>query len=523
MKYLHLAISLLALLFVQLQLAVGQSDVTTSGGTANVIPLFTDPTNIQNSILTQTGMSAVAVGGQLNACTINGLISVSSGGCYTSLTSALSAVPSTGGVVYLPASSSAYGCPSSIPNNTAIIGLGSFADHHFIGAQIGLNTPDNVDTQVTIGPCTGNLNLSSSQNVKLQNLTIDFANNGGSLYMDNAIADQLIGVNIVRAGNPTHPALDLAASSSGRSVQNKFDHIQISCTASSGSYCLAGIWLGGVVSPGAPVTNNSFYDISLDGNMNCGIEIEANSDTNQFVTGEINPNSGSPKGSAAFCFNLSNSSTDVDANADFFSGIDVTSSFTYIWNAGQSSGHVFLFTDATPTPDNFHIFGGSPVPPTVLTENTASGGTVSLYTDNVIAETLEVTGAKHFKIDDPLDPANKYLYHTSIESPDMMNIYNGTVVLDEGGEAAVKLPDYFEALNRDFRYQLTCIGGFAPVYIAQEIVNNTFRIAGGAPGLKVSWQVTGVRHDAYAEAHRSPVEVEKPPTEKGHYLHPELY
>jgi hypothetical protein len=155
-----------------------------------------------------------------------------------------------------------------------------------------------------------------------------------------------------------------------------------------------------------------------------------------------------------------------------------------------------------------------------------SSGTVMLTTKGGDAEVLgdiDVTGAKHFKIDDPLDPANKYLYHTSVESPDMMNIYNGTTALDSNGEAEIQLPDWFGALNRDFRYQLSCIGGFAPVYVAREIENNTFRIAGGTSGLKVSWQVTGIRRDAYAEAHPSPVEVEKPVGERGHYLHPELF
>jgi hypothetical protein len=153
----------------------------------------------------------------------------------------------------------------------------------------------------------------------------------------------------------------------------------------------------------------------------------------------------------------------------------------------------------------------------------ASNGDVSVAGNLAVAGALNVTGAKHFKIDHPLDPANKYLYHASVESPDMMNIYNGTTVLDTKGEAEIKLPDWFEALNRDFRYQLSCVGGFAPVYVAKEIENNTFRIAGGTSGLKVSWQVTGVRHDAYAEAHPSPVEVEKPAGERGHYLHPELF
>jgi len=115
-----------------------------------------------------------------------------------------------------------------------------------------------------------------------------------------------------------------------------------------------------------------------------------------------------------------------------------------------------------------------------------------------------------FRIDHPLDPQHKYLYHSFVESPDMMNIYNGIVTLDSKGRAVVKLPRYFEALNEDFRYQLTAIGGYARLYVAQEIKGNCFRIAGGRPGLRVSWQVTGVRHDPYANAHRMVVEEEKP-------------
>lgn len=124
-----------------------------------------------------------------------------------------------------------------------------------------------------------------------------------------------------------------------------------------------------------------------------------------------------------------------------------------------------------------------------------------------------------FLVDHPVDPANKYLYHSFIESPDMMNVYNGNVLLDENGEASVRLPDYFEALNIDFRYQLTCIGGYAPVYIADKIHDNAFRIAGGTGGLEISWQVTGIRNDPWANAHRIVSEVEKSPEERGKYLH----
>ena len=133
-------------------------------------------------------------------------------------------------------------------------------------------------------------------------------------------------------------------------------------------------------------------------------------------------------------------------------------------------------------------------------------------------------GSGSFKIDHPLDPANKYLEHSFVESPDMMNIYNGIVVLDAKGEAAVSLPDYFQALNSDFRYQLTAIGAPGPnLYIAEEISGNRFKIAGGKAGSKVSWQVTGIRQDAYAAAYRIKVEEDKPAQERGHYLHPELF
>lgn len=129
-----------------------------------------------------------------------------------------------------------------------------------------------------------------------------------------------------------------------------------------------------------------------------------------------------------------------------------------------------------------------------------------------------------FKIDHPLDPANKYLYHSFVESPDMMNIYNGIVALDEQGEATVEMPDWFEALNSDYRYQLTSLGVAGPnLYISEKLSNLKFKIAGGVPGQEVSWQVTGIRQDAFARAHRVQVEEDKSEQERGKYLHPEVF
>jgi hypothetical protein len=112
-----------------------------------------------------------------------------------------------------------------------------------------------------------------------------------------------------------------------------------------------------------------------------------------------------------------------------------------------------------------------------------------------------------FQIDHPLDPANKYLYHSFVESQDMKNIYDGVVVLNESGKAEIELPNWLGELNKDFRYQLTAIGASGPnLYIEEEISNNHFKIAGGKQGMKVSWQVTGIRKDPWANANRIKVE-----------------
>ncbi|MGE5156314.1 MAG: hypothetical protein ACM3JP_02335, partial [Betaproteobacteria bacterium] len=133
-------------------------------------------------------------------------------------------------------------------------------------------------------------------------------------------------------------------------------------------------------------------------------------------------------------------------------------------------------------------------------------------------------GGGSFRIDHPLDPANRFLSHSFVESPDMKNVYDGVVTLDASGEATVELPEYFEALNSEFRYQLTPLGGAAPeLHVKTRVRDARFSIAGGQPGQDVSWQVTGIRHDRWAEANRIVVEEAKTGAERGAYLHPSLY
>jgi hypothetical protein len=222
-----------------------------------------------------------------------------------------------------------------------------------------------------------------------------------------------------------------------------------------------------------------------------------------------------------------------------------SNSFYGVLGRSQSSTAVLGLSDS-----GYGVHGYSNSNPGVYGSSDSSAG---LYGESwndyaaVLNGKVKITGnlekaGGSFKIDHPLDPANKYLCHSFVESPDMKNVYDGVVVLDRKGKAEIELPDWFGILNKDFRYQLTAIGAPGPnLYIAEEIPeattntkyssksssnknkNSRFKIAGGTSGMKVSWQVTGIRKDPWANANRIQVEEDKPDKERGYYLHPDLY
>lgn len=129
-------------------------------------------------------------------------------------------------------------------------------------------------------------------------------------------------------------------------------------------------------------------------------------------------------------------------------------------------------------------------------------------------------GGGSFRIDHPLDPANRILQHSFVESPDMLNVYAGRARADGTGAATVTLAPWFAALNRDLRYQLTPVRRAMPDLHVSAERSDGFSIAGAAPGGELCWQVTGVRQDAWANAHRIEVELDKSAADRGRYLHP---
>jgi hypothetical protein len=207
-------------------------------------------------------------------------------------------------------------------------------------------------------------------------------------------------------------------------------------------------------------------------------------------------------------------------NQSGVAGVSHGSGGTGVYGHANGSGSaVGLYGTANGSTTNYGVYGYA---------YNGSTNYAGYFNGDVTVTGTLVKGSGSFKIDHPLDPQNKYLYHSFVESPDMMNIYNGNVKTDARGYATVTLPKWFEALNRDFRYQLTVIDegdgdGFAQAKVVRGVKDNSFVIRTSVPVTTVSWQVTGIRQDPYANLHRIQVEVDKPAGERGKYIHPEAY
>jgi hypothetical protein len=185
--------------------------------------------------------------------------------------------------------------------------------------------------------------------------------------------------------------------------------------------------------------------------------------------------------------------------------------------------------NASGLPGQAYIDSGANNGAAVFLRTAPSGGTITERfgidaNGNVtILGNLAVQGTKAFVIDHPLDPTNKYLYHSAVEAPEQLDVYRGRVTTDGAGTATVQLPTYFGALNKDVLYQLTVIGQMAQAIVSDEVQNNQFTIKTDKPNVQVSWQVSGVRNDPFARKIGFQAEQTKGDRERGYYLSPEAY
>lgn len=201
-----------------------------------------------------------------------------------------------------------------------------------------------------------------------------------------------------------------------------------------------------------------------------------------------------------------------------------TTSDTGIWSTTTSG---FAGVDGrNGLPSGYAVYGfndastGTPVG----VAGQAGAGGFGVYSFGV----LGASGSKAFRIDHPLDPENRYLMHYSTESPTPQNFYSGNVKTDARGKAWVELPSYFAEINTNFKYQLTVVDdnesdSFVQVKIGRKIAGNRFLIMSSEPNVEVSWRVEADRNDLWVRKYGAPTEVDKQPSEKGLYQHPELY
>jgi hypothetical protein len=599
------------------------SDVTTTGGTVNAIPLFSIATNIQNSILTQTAATAVNVGGKLNlpataAATktlgadsrpLDFVASSFSSTSSTSLNQTFqwqaeptandTAAPS--GTLNL-----LYGLGTAAPTETGVKisskGIFTFATGQTFpgtGTLTGVTTA--AGSGLSGGGTTGTLSLkvpaAGITNAMLADSKITLSNNAaGGLTTPGAMtlgSSYTIGLkpcttNQILQYNGTSWACANAGTGTVTTVESGAGLTGGPITASgtlslAAKACPAGSALSALpftCSLFATLGANTFIGTqsitghnlqTLIGDPGCGSHPFAgiafgssgfsNCENYSMVGDSVNTYIAAPTGNIYFrtarnavtamtiapsgtvsVYGLSASAGSGSSGADAFGATGGNGDPNDINNGNGGYGVQGVGGSGTPNTADGNNTGGNGVEGYggsatfsgaggVFASGTgvgnealvAVGGLAGNFTGDLMVSGAITAGTKDFKIDHPLDPANKYLVHASVESSEMKNIYDGNVTTDSQGQATVQLPEWFGVLNTDFRYQLTVIGQFAQAIVGRKIENNQFEIRTSAPNVEVSWQVTGVRQDAFAKANPLVVELEKEPRLRGFYIHPELY
>jgi hypothetical protein len=581
------------------------SNVTTSGGAVNTIPLFTTGTNVQNSLLTQTGTTAINVAGKLTLPATGTATATAShtsrpedfvASAFNSTSNA--AVAQTFQLQAEPAGNNTaatsgnlsllFGSGTAAPTETGFKinnkGILTFASGQtFPGTGKGTITGVTAGTGLTGGGTTGAVTL------KLNTATIPQLGTANNFTAPQDFKAN-VGVGATPSGNGYTPLTVGGTTNFGTwmAISNTSAGGHTWNIISAGSGNAEGAGNLGITD----LTGTS--TIWLEGNTNTSnLNVTGTAAASTLNPDALGKNAGGPTPGILFGFGsgegiasnrvIGPTKYGLDFYTDFTSRMSIlqggrvgigtsnptaqlavvapTNGISAIYAqaadaAGGSGQNGSDGLDAYGSSSDFNsastaggngvtgygggganqggtggifqgasaLFGGAGIYATGGgTTGDGIDGAAGYFNGDILATGNVDSGNVVVKIDHPLDPANKYLSQSSIQSPDMMNFYNGNTVTDADGNAVVIMPEWVEAINGDFRYQLTVVGQFAQAIIASKISGNKFAIKTDKPNVEVSWQVTGVRQDAWANAHRTPVEQEKNARERGHYLHPELY
>lgn len=475
---------------------------------------------------------------------------------YTSIQSAINALPSTGGVVYVPPGT--YTGPTSIPSGACIVAQSSTSPPEiwskFNGSDFNSFTAGPGSENLVKFTYGTSLTISDASQICISGVVLDFGGSGNLTI--EGVSESYFNMAVVNT-NTNAPALSFLGDSTNNynAADNYFDTLIVE----GGS---EGLKIGSASGNAATLNRFARVHILADTQPSgtyTGVDFAGQCDTNTLDFVELWYTNSVTRWNG-IVFNSSSSTADKDADnimVNYYSetgdtpatstSIVVNPSFGNQFTTGVLAGTTKIaVTNWSPNVSTFGWNRLGDVAGSYATQNSflagaliANAGTPSLFlqkagatkwqiyaggsnelefnngSSNVatlsssgnfsITGTLSKAGGG-FKIDDPLDPAHKYLQHSFVESPDMLDIYNGNVTTDIRGQASVLMPSYFEALNRDFRYQLTPIGKLAQVMVSREIHGGRFEIKTNKPFVRVSWQVTGIRHDTWANSHRLKVE-----------------
>ena len=502
-----------------------------SSGSPGYLGMFTNPTDLGNSIMFQSGTSIgvntpapldamhvrfTNTGGQMTGFAVQNLGSTAtsySGMLFYDQNGALGQfqgfnnatheyrinnIASNGSINFMIGSSSKF-----YVANSGNIGLGTTtpAQKLSVAGTVesttgGFRFPDGT-TQATAGTIGGVTGLTAGAGISVTGSapspTVSIATAG--------IVNAMIGSLAVANAN--------IANVSASKITGSLPVAQVAGAATLGANTFVGTQ---TISGGS---GTGVYGASTTGTGVEGSTASITSYAGYFYNGG---GSGTSRGVGVAAFTGNGSSSDTHPGGMYYKA------------AGEFSGPVGIIGATSPestSGDAIHAVAGSASGLWALRATKSGGGDYAGYfAGNVyVLGNLSASGTKPFKIDHPLDPANQYLYHYAVESPEVQNMYNGTIRLDATGAAVVTLPDYFSAINTgDYCYSVTPIGAPMPnLYIAEEIKGNTFTIAGGVAGQKVSWLVYAQRSDAWLRDHPASDVVDKPPEERGTYVYPQAY
>lgn len=301
------------------------------------------------------------------------------------LANSIDSLKATGGVVYFTGGGSTYDCPPFPPNNVSYVTGGS-NDNAQIMALSFEGVTSSVTTQVKF-ECPNGWTGSDAYNTKLSGgITIDFQNSGNGLILIDAQENDWSGFTLANCGSTTTPCFQLLSAGGGspkyNTALNKFSNYAINPITSAGEYA-TGVFVAGSGANGASYTTDNVFEHGLIvGNILCGFEFEANSDTNVAEYQQMFEMENSLPASASVCLNLSDPTQDIDADGILFHNLFVTGTFAYPLILGQSSSNEFDFTDQVY--QNVHVIGGAPLF-SVKSDEINSGFGSDLYRNGRIA------------------------------------------------------------------------------------------------------------------------------------------